>query len=88
MKNRYGDFYEFKRISENQVAIVGELKYWRFGGHEGQDGVDLNDVSFADPSGGPFIELGMSVLGRKIVKISASGNEGEYVVLTLEEFCE
>lgn len=84
MKNRHGDFYEYKQISENQVAVVGELKYWRFGGHEGQESVDISDVGFADPSGGPFIELGMTVGDRKIAKISASGNEGEYVVLTLE----
>ena len=84
MKNRYGDFYDFEQISENQVAVVGELKYWRFGGHEGQEGVDISDVSYADPSGGPFIELGMTLGDRKIIKISASGNEGEHVVLTLE----
>ena len=73
MKNRYGDEYSFSQVNENTYTIVGALKYWRYGGREGQEQLDLNDLGFVDPSGGPFIELGMKIEGRKIVRISAQG---------------
>ncbi len=71
MKNRYGDKYNFEKVSENVYTIVGDLKYWRYGGREGQPEMDFTDLGFVDPSGGPFIELGMRIDGRKIVNISA-----------------
>lgn len=74
MKNRYGDEYTFEKISDNTFTIKGELKYWRFGGQEGQERVDMANLGFVDPSGGPFIKVGMAIEGRKIVNISATGD--------------
>ena len=71
MKNRYGDVYSFKKISENLYTIEGELKYWRFGGKEGQEKVDDNDLGFVDPSGGPFISIGYKIDGKSVTKIKA-----------------
>ena len=72
MKNRYGEVYEFKKVGDNTYTIEGNLKYWRFGG-KGND-IDMNDLSFADPSGGPFISPGYVIEGRKVKRISASGD--------------
>ena len=71
MKNRYGDVYSFKKVSENLYTIEGELKYWRFGGKEGQEKVDDNDLGFVDPSGGPFISIGYKIDGKSVTKIKA-----------------
>lgn len=75
MKNRHGDEYSFSRVNENTYTIVGDLKYWRYGGREGQEKVDFNDLGFVDPSGGPFIQLGMIIEGRKINHIRAEGEQ-------------
>lgn len=74
MKNRYGDEYSFEKVSDNTYTIVGDLKYWRFGGREGQDQMDMSDLGFVDPSGGPFIALGAGIEGRKIIRIRADGD--------------
>lgn len=70
MINRYGDEYRFEKVDDNTYTIVGDLKYWRYGGREGQDRMDMNDLGFVDPSGGPFISVGSEIEGRKIVRIS------------------
>lgn len=72
MKNRYGNEYNFEKISEDVYTIVGDLSYWRFGGKEGQDSIDENDLGFVDPSGGPFISPGYVIEGRKVVRISSN----------------
>ena len=74
MKNRYGDEYYFEKKSDTFYAIKGELKYWRFGGKEGQQGIDLSDLGFVDPSGGPFISIGHIIEGRKVTRISVTGD--------------
>lgn len=74
MKNRYGNEYSFEKVDDNTYTIVGELSYWRFGGREGQSGMDFTDLGFVDPSGGPFIGVGANIEGRKIVRISADGD--------------
>jgi hypothetical protein len=66
MRNRHGDEYSFQKIDENTYTIVGDLKYWRYGGQEGQPGVDLNNLGFVDPSGGPFIGIGYRIEGRRV----------------------
>ncbi len=78
MKNRYGDEYRFEKISENVYTIRGDLKHWRYGGRIGQDQLDFSDLGFVDPSGGPFIELGMLIDGRRVVKISVVANDDIY----------
>lgn len=74
MKNRYGDEYRFEQVNENTYTISGSLKYWRYGGREGQAQMDFTDLGFVDPSGGPFIALGMIIEGREIVRIGVDGD--------------
>jgi hypothetical protein len=71
MKNRYGDEYDFVLVADNTFQIIGDLKYWRFGGREGQEKMDFTDLGFVDPSGGPFIEVGMLVKGYRVKRIRA-----------------
>ena len=82
MKNRYGDEYSFQKLSENTYTIVGDLKYWRYGGREGQQQMDMSDVGYVDPSGGPFISLGSFVDGRRVVRIRVEN--GEQILFEVE----
>jgi hypothetical protein len=75
MKNRYGDEYRFEKVSDNTYTIKGDLNYWRFGGKEGQEGIDDNDLGFVDPSGGPFISIGYMIEGRPVKRISSVDGE-------------
>lgn len=70
MRNRYGVEYRFEKVEENLYTIVGDLQYWRYGGNEGEETIDYNNIAFADPSGGPFISKGYPIEGRKVVRIS------------------
>ncbi len=74
MKNRQGDEYSFEKVGDNTYTIVGELRGWRFGGREGQVNLDLGDLGFVDPSGGPFISVGSVIESRRIIRISAPGD--------------
>jgi hypothetical protein len=86
MKNRYGNEYWFEQLQPNTFTIKGELTYWRFGGREGQDSLDYNDLGFVDPSGGPFIGIGYSIEGRKVVNISVAETSSEqpYIIFKVE----
>lgn len=64
MHNRYGNYYEFKKLTENTYTIVGDLKYWRCGFNND------NSIDFVDPSGGPFIDVGSTIEGKVITKIT------------------
>ena len=75
MRNRHGDNYHFEQINENTYVLRGDLKYWRYGGQEGQDRIDYNDLGFVDPSGGPFISTGYEIERRKVVRISVVGED-------------
>jgi len=82
MRNRHGDEYSFQKVDTNTYTVVGELKWWRYGGQEGQQTIDYNNLGFVDPSGGPFISLGYQIEGRKIVRISSNG---EQILFEVEE---
>jgi hypothetical protein len=73
MRNRYGVEYSFEKINETTYTIVGDLKYWRYGGNEGEEGINYNNLGFVDPSGGPFISRGYKIEDRKIKRIYALG---------------
>jgi hypothetical protein len=75
MRNRYGTEYSFEKVNDNTYKIVGDLKYWRYGGKEGQDNIDWSDLGFVDPSGGPFISVGSLIENRVITNISVKGDE-------------
>jgi hypothetical protein len=86
MKNRYGVEYHYVKIDDNTYTIEGDLKYWRYGGRDGQETVDILDLGFVDPSGGPFISLGMAIEGRRITRISVNSteNNGEQIRFQVE----
>jgi len=61
MKNRYGDEYRWEKLNDNEYKFVMEgtsMKYCRWGGKEGQRGIDPNDLGMFDPSGGPYVDIG------------------------------
>jgi len=80
MKNRYGDEYSFLKLSDNTYTIVGDLKYWRYGGREGQEGIDWNDLGFVDPSGGPFISIGYKIEGKSVNRIRVDNDKVYFIV--------
>lgn len=71
MRNRYGIEYSFEAINADTYGIAGNLSYWRYGGLEGQEELDNNNLGFVDPSGGPFLGVGDVLPGtnRKITRI-------------------
>lgn len=75
MRNRYGTEYWFEQVAPGTWAIRGDLKYWRYGGIEGQEKIDLTNLGFADPSGGPFIELGSKIKGHTVTRIRVENDE-------------
>jgi hypothetical protein len=80
MRNRYGDEYTFEKVNENTYTIKGDLKYWRFGGKEGQEKFDDTDLGFVDPSGGPFISIGYKIEGRPVKRIRADAESVSFEV--------
>lgn len=71
--NRYGDEYYIKLIAENKYIFIMEgdsMKYCRYGGKEGEVGIDTSDLGMFDPSGGPYITLGTEIDGKPIIRIS------------------
>jgi len=75
--NRYSDSYTWTKVSESTYEFTMEgdsLKYCRYGGREGVEGIDTLDLGMFDPSGGPFVALGMEIDGRKIKKLYATEN--------------
>ena len=74
-KNRYNDKYVFSALEEGKYLFKMEgdsLNYCRYGGKEGQVGLDMQDLGMFDPSGGPYIALGTKVDGKPIVRIRES----------------
>ena len=56
MRNRYGETITFDAVGDHYIMKGGS--YFRFGGKEGQENIDYNELGFVDPSGGPFIAIG------------------------------
>jgi hypothetical protein len=78
MRNRHGETYSFEQVEPNIYKYVGNTSYCRMGAVEGQDVVDLNNLGFFDPSGGPFVGVGGMLNGHEIVKI-ASTQDGIFI---------
>jgi len=73
MKNRHGVPYDFRKITETQWEFVieeSEMQYMRFGGREGEKQIDMTDLGFVDPSGGPFIGVGKKLPFGTVKRIS------------------
>jgi hypothetical protein len=69
MKNRYGVEYTFVKYDDKLYRFnMSEegMKYSRYGGKEGQEGIDPNDLGFFDPSGGPFVAIGSKIYWDEI----------------------
>jgi len=70
--NRYGDEYSWIVIDENTYRFdmtSNGPNYARWGGKEGQEKMDMNDLGMYDPSGGPYITIGMEIDGRPIKRL-------------------
>ena len=70
MKNRHGVEYRFEEISAGVYTIRGDLRHWRFGARDGAPGVDMTNLGFVEPSGGPLIAIGSEIEGHRIRHIS------------------
>lgn len=70
MRNRYGDEYHYEKIGENEYKFVmsgTSMTYCRYGGKEGQESIDLNDLGMFDPSGGPYVQVGSKIFYDEIL---------------------
>ena len=81
-KNRYGDTYYYETTETPNVfkfVMEGDsMKWCRFGGHDHQTSVDMNDLGFFDPSGGPYVDVG-SKTPVGVVKRIFSNKDGLFV---------
>lgn len=85
-KNRSGVDYSFHEVGENTVEVrFADFGFGRVGGRDGQEKLDPSDLGMVDPSGGPYIALGMRVNDREIVKISDKPDDEDTFLLTLED---
>jgi hypothetical protein len=69
MKNRYGDEYHWEKLNDKEYKFVMEgdsMKYCRYGGKEGQEKLDINDLGMFDPSGGPYVGVGSGIYWDEI----------------------
>ena len=72
--NRYGEKIVFDTLDDRTVKMSGyEPDFLRYG-------YDSKGINMVDPSGGPYITLGMTVNGQKIVSIRV---ETDHVILTV-----
>ena len=81
--NRYGDTYRWIPNSDNSYLFSmdgNSMEYGRMGGKEGQQGLDFSNLGMFDPSGGPYISLGVKVDGKPIIHM-ASTKDGMLVVV-------
>lgn len=70
--NRYNDTYTFKQSSKvktYQFIMNGDsMKYCRWG-CDSSDGWDEDKITMFDPSGGPYVTLGMCIDEQPIERI-------------------
>lgn len=76
LKSRYGDTWVLEEIDGGLKFTLPP--YTRIG----FDGDNPNILSFIDPSGGPFLQVGDTLDGKKIIKIE---DYNSYVIIKLEE---
>lgn len=69
MKNRHGVEYSYVKYDDNLYRFnmaEEHMKYMRYGGKEGQVGIDYNDLGMFDPSGGPYVAVGSKLYWDEI----------------------
>ena len=54
--NRYNDVFTFEYNDRGNIQWSGNFEYCRFGFNDNRD-----DITMVDPSGGPYIPLGMDM---------------------------
>ena len=54
--NRYGDTFTFEINERGNIQWSGNFEHSRFGFNDNRD-----DITMVDPSGGPYIPLGMDM---------------------------
>lgn len=76
-QNRYRDRYWFEPVDgkPKHFKVCGKLEYWRYGGQEGEPTVDMSNLGFADPSGGPFMDKGFKFDGGVAKRIYVEGQD-------------
>ena len=64
MKNTHGIKFDWNKLSDNEYIFTMEQSkygYTRLGGKEHQTSIDMQDLGFFDPPGGPFVKVGCNV---------------------------
>jgi hypothetical protein len=68
------------------------LTYCRFGGKEGQEGIDHDDLGMFDPMGGPYVGVGSGIYWDEIkgaekqepLTVSHIRHDGENIIVRVE----
>ena len=91
MKNRYGDEYHWEKINDNEYKFVmsgTSMALCRMGGKEGQLDIDMNDLGFFDPAGGPFVGVGDEFKGvnntHRVLTVTRLRHDGENFIAEVE----
>ena len=69
MKNRHGVEYSYVKYDDNLYRFnmaEEHMAYMRFGGKEGQEGINYEDLGMFDPSGGPYVAVGSKIYWDEI----------------------
>jgi hypothetical protein len=78
--NRYGDTFTFELNERGNIQWSGNFEYCRFGYND-----NPNDITMVDPSGGPYIPLGMDMklfgFDGKIVNGFIPNDDGYEIVV-------
>lgn len=74
VKNRYGDEFTFTLLENYNIQWSGDFTYHRYGY------TNNGEIDMVDPSGGPYLEKGMTILNKKIKEFKR--NESGYLIIT------
>lgn len=76
--NRYGDKFTFEKNENGNIQWSGKFEYVRYGFED-----NPKDITMVDPSGGPYITIGMDLAhygSEGIVKGFIENNNGYELV--------
>ena len=100
MRNRHGNEYNYVKYDDNLYRFNMDeehMKYMRYGGKEGQEGIDSNDLGMFDPPGGPYVAVGSKIhwdeiyegvkgsIPLTVTRIMDRGAEGLFVEVECED---
>jgi len=69
MRNRHGHEYSYVKYDDNLYRFNMDeehMAYMRYGGKEGQEGIDFEDLGMFDPSRGPYVAVGGKIYWDEI----------------------